>query len=54
MEAYASEVKRLGEQAKNAAQLAPLTVSHYMHNKNNTGFINNLIKAYSLFNSSSE
>lgn len=28
MEAYASEVKRLGEQAKSASQLAPLTVSH--------------------------
>lgn len=28
MEAYASEVKRLGEQAKSAAQLAPLAVSH--------------------------
>lgn len=27
MEAYSSEVKRLGEQAKSAAQLAPLTVS---------------------------
>lgn len=29
MEAYVSEVKRLGEQAKSAAQLASLTVSHY-------------------------
>lgn len=27
MEAYASEVKRLGEQAQSASQLAPLTVS---------------------------
>lgn len=32
MESYASEVKRLGEQAKSAAQLAPLTVSHNQNN----------------------
>lgn len=29
MGAYASEVKRLSEQAQSAAQLAPLTVSNY-------------------------
>lgn len=35
MGAYASEVKRLGEQAESAAQLAPLTVSNNHHTVSN-------------------
>lgn len=39
MGAYASEVKRLGEQAQSAAQLAPLTVSNNNHHHSVSNYL---------------